>query len=76
LDAGLALAVAAEAEAVGTEVVVGDLPGGEGGGFLAKGFDFGADGLVVLVVERVDYIDDNGSIGVGQNWNIRILYRE
>jgi hypothetical protein len=48
LNAGLALAVAAEAEPVRTEVVIGD-PAREGIlGFGPELFDFGSDSVIVL----------------------------
>jgi hypothetical protein len=75
LNARLALSIASETKAVRAKIVISDTAGCVFGGFLAKGLDFGPDGLIVLLVEFVASVR-NGSIEVGQNLNLRILYRE
>ena len=65
LDAGLALAVDAEAQAEGAEIVVGDLAGEEFLGFGSECFDLGADGIVVLLLKFVrDGVVEEG-VGMG-----------
>ena len=68
LHAGLALAVAAETQAIGTKIVVGDPPGEKILGLGAELFDLSSDGLIVLLLKRAadDGIVEQRGIGVGQ----------
>jgi hypothetical protein len=67
LNALLPLAIAAEAKAVRTEVVVGDPAREKILGFGPEFFDFGSDSVIVLLLQWIsdDGIVDTGRAGVG-----------